>query len=125
MVSAVSFPRIGAFQEFVGGVYRFSTSGVEDSQPCFCFIIIVSRLEFTERSLCSYTPTLVRAIMTMFQVPDAVYDPITRTAALISMICALMSLTYGCIYIVRFGTMRSMYRASRWAEVRLYFMKVR
>ncbi|KAF4600472.1 hypothetical protein EYR38_005101 [Pleurotus pulmonarius] len=59
---------------------------------------------------------LLSAIMTMFQVPDAAYDPITRTAALISMICALMSLTYGCIYIVRFGTMRSMYRASRWAE---------
>ncbi len=59
----------------------------------------------------------------MFQVPDAAYDPITRTAALISMICALMSLTYGCIYIVRFGTMRSMYRASRWAEVSLNLMK--
>ncbi|KAJ8455733.1 hypothetical protein ONZ45_g18871 [Pleurotus djamor] len=59
---------------------------------------------------------LLSAIMTMFQVPDAAYDPVTRTAALISMVCALMSLTYGCVYIVRFGTMRSMYRASRWAE---------
>ena len=28
-----------------------------------------------------------------------------------------MSLSYGIMYIVRFGTMRSMYRASRWAEV--------
>jgi hypothetical protein len=28
-----------------------------------------------------------------------------------------MSLSYGCIYIVRFGTMRSMFHASRWAEV--------
>lgn len=55
--------------------------------------------------------------MTMFQVEDAVNDPLTRTAALLSLICALMSLSYGCMYIVRFGTMRSMYRASRWAEV--------
>ncbi|KAL1752549.1 hypothetical protein FB107DRAFT_265357 [Schizophyllum commune] len=52
----------------------------------------------------------------MFQIPDAATDPVTRNAALLSLICALMSLSYGCIYIVRFGTMRSMYRASRWAE---------
>lgn len=54
----------------------------------------------------------------MFQIPSAADDPVTRTAALLSLICALMSLSYGCMYIVRFGTMRSMYRASRWAEVR-------
>ncbi|TRM68722.1 hypothetical protein BD626DRAFT_394244 [Schizophyllum amplum] len=59
---------------------------------------------------------LLSAILTMFQIPDAATDPVTRNAALLSLICALMSLTYGCIYIVRFGTMRSMYRASRWAE---------
>ncbi|KAK7033927.1 hypothetical protein VNI00_012551 [Paramarasmius palmivorus] len=59
---------------------------------------------------------LLSAILTMFQVPDAAYDPVTRTAALLSLICAIMALSYGCMYIVRFGTMRSMYRASRWAE---------
>jgi hypothetical protein len=59
------------------------------------------------------------AIITMFQIPDAEGDPLTRTTALFSLVCALMSLSYGCIYIVRFGTMRSMYRASRWAEVTL------
>lgn len=53
----------------------------------------------------------------MFQVPDAAGDPFTRWPAIYSLICALMSLTYGCIYIVQFGTMRSMYKASRWAEV--------
>ena len=45
------------------------------------------------------------------------YDPVTRTAALISLVCALMSLAFGCLFIVRFGTMRSMSRASNWAEV--------
>ncbi|KIK63945.1 hypothetical protein GYMLUDRAFT_40154 [Collybiopsis luxurians FD-317 M1] len=59
---------------------------------------------------------LLSAILTMFQINNAATDPLTRTAALLSLICALMSLSYGCIYIVRFATMRSMYRASIWAE---------
>ncbi|KAE9383002.1 hypothetical protein BT96DRAFT_930075 [Gymnopus androsaceus JB14] len=59
---------------------------------------------------------LLSAILTMFQINDAATDPITRTAALLSLVCAIMSLSYGCIFIVRFGTMRSMYRASIWAE---------
>ncbi|KAJ3868124.1 MAG: hypothetical protein NXY57DRAFT_645881 [Lentinula lateritia] len=59
---------------------------------------------------------LLSAILTMFQIEDAATDPLTRTAALLSLICAIMSLSYGCMYIVRFGTMRSMYRASIWAE---------
>ena len=58
------------------------------------------------------------AILTMFQVPEAAGDPLTRWAAVYSLIFALMSLTFGIVYIVQFGTMRSMYKASRWAEVR-------
>jgi len=59
---------------------------------------------------------LCTAILTMFQVNDAEDDPLTRSAALFGLIFALMSLSYGCVYIVQFGTMRSMDRASRWAE---------
>ncbi|KAI0059345.1 hypothetical protein BV25DRAFT_1860623 [Artomyces pyxidatus] len=59
---------------------------------------------------------LLSAILTIFQIPDAAGDPVTRTAALLSLVCALMSLSYGIIFIIRFGTMRSMYRASRWAD---------
>ncbi|KAH9483258.1 hypothetical protein JR316_0005362 [Psilocybe cubensis] len=59
---------------------------------------------------------LASAILTIFQIPEAAEDPVTRTLALLSLICALMSLSYGCMYIVRFGTMRSMFHASRWAE---------
>lgn len=59
------------------------------------------------------------AILTMFQIPDAANDPVTRTAALLSLISALWSLSFGCIYILRFGTMRSMSKASQWAEVPL------
>ncbi|KAH9987928.1 hypothetical protein BJV74DRAFT_840524 [Russula compacta] len=59
---------------------------------------------------------LLSAILTIFQIQDAENDPLTRTAALCSLISALMSLSYGIMYIVRFGNMGSMYRASRWAE---------
>jgi len=59
---------------------------------------------------------LLSAILTVFQIQDASDDPLTRTAALCSLISALMSLSYGIMYIIRFGSMRSMYHASRWAE---------
>lgn len=54
----------------------------------------------------------------MFQVESVVNQPVTRTAALISLVCALWSLIYGGTYILRFGTMRGMEKASMWAEVR-------
>ncbi|KAG1800327.1 uncharacterized protein HD556DRAFT_1230443 [Suillus plorans] len=59
---------------------------------------------------------LLSAILSMFQNTMMAQDPVIRTAALLSLTSALMSLFFGCIYIVRFGTMRSMYKATRWAE---------
>ena len=59
-------------------------------------------------------------ILNIFQITEAADDPVTRTAALLSLICALMSLTYGCMYIVKFGMMRNMFHASRWAEVSIF-----
>ncbi|KAJ7173467.1 hypothetical protein C8R46DRAFT_892782 [Mycena filopes] len=58
---------------------------------------------------------LMSAILTMLQI-EAASHPITRTSALFSLICALMSLLYGCMYIVRFGGMRKMHKASSFAE---------
>ena len=55
--------------------------------------------------------------------PEAADDPITRSTALLSLICALMSLSYGCIYIVRFGTMKSMCQSSRLDVVRFCINK--
>ncbi|KIM62950.1 hypothetical protein SCLCIDRAFT_1214489 [Scleroderma citrinum Foug A] len=52
----------------------------------------------------------------MFQNQEMANDPAVRTTALISLTCALMSLSYGCVYIIRFDTMRSMYKAVRWAQ---------
>ena len=63
---------------------------------------------------------LCSTILTIFQIPEAADDPVTRNAALLSLVCALMSLSYGCMYIVRFGMMRNMFHASRWAEVSFF-----
>ncbi|EDR03357.1 uncharacterized protein LACBIDRAFT_331715 [Laccaria bicolor S238N-H82] len=49
---------------------------------------------------------LIPTLLAILQIPEAADDLITRSTALLSLICALMSLSYGCIYIVRFGTMR-------------------
>ncbi|KDR79502.1 hypothetical protein GALMADRAFT_63425, partial [Galerina marginata CBS 339.88] len=59
---------------------------------------------------------LLSAILTILQIDGAASDPLTRYSALLSMICALMSLLYGCIYIIRFGTMRKTYKGAEWAE---------
>ncbi|KIK00476.1 hypothetical protein K443DRAFT_610856 [Laccaria amethystina LaAM-08-1] len=58
---------------------------------------------------------LLSAILTILQIEAAAADPYTRYSALLSLVCALMSLLYGCIYIIRFGTMRKTYKAAEWA----------
>jgi hypothetical protein len=58
-----------------------------------------------------------RAILTMLQIQSAGNDPITRVAALLALICAMMSLLFGCMYVVRFGTMKHTHQALAWAEV--------
>jgi hypothetical protein len=63
---------------------------------------------------------LPTAVVTMLQTPEIAHDPATRTVALMSLICSLTSLCYGCVYLVRFGSMRSMHKATRWAEVRVF-----
>ncbi|EIN04361.1 hypothetical protein PUNSTDRAFT_146574 [Punctularia strigosozonata HHB-11173 SS5] len=76
----------------------------------------VDSLQKEWKTLNVVSALLLSAILTMFQIEDAAEDPVTRTAALFSLICAIMSLSFGCIFTLRFGTMRSMYKASRWAE---------
>lgn len=53
----------------------------------------------------------------MMQLPGVVDEPVILYSALASLICSLMSLLYGCVYIIRFGSMRKTYRAIAWAEV--------
>ncbi len=55
--------------------------------------------------------------MTMFQIQGAAEDPVTRYLAFWSLICALLSLLYGCLFSVRFATMRKAYKAAEWALV--------
>ncbi|KAJ6491959.1 hypothetical protein C8R45DRAFT_189931 [Mycena sanguinolenta] len=58
---------------------------------------------------------MLSAILTMLQIDAAASDPVARTTAILSLISALMSLLFGSIYIIRFGTMRKMYKAASWA----------
>ncbi|KAF9441314.1 hypothetical protein P691DRAFT_855674 [Macrolepiota fuliginosa MF-IS2] len=58
---------------------------------------------------------LLPTIMSIFQIKGAGGDPITRYVAFGSLICALMSLLYGCMLSARFGTMRKGYKAAEWA----------
>ncbi|KAF9527384.1 hypothetical protein CPB83DRAFT_856456 [Crepidotus variabilis] len=58
---------------------------------------------------------LLSAILTLLQIDAAAADPVTRHLALFSLICSLISLLFGCMYIVRFGSMRKTYRAAEWA----------
>ncbi|KAJ6566841.1 hypothetical protein B0H19DRAFT_1067115 [Mycena capillaripes] len=59
---------------------------------------------------------MLSAILTMLQIDSAGTDPIVRTTAILSLVSALMSLIFGSIYIIRFGTMRKMYKAACWAD---------
>ncbi|KAJ3564440.1 hypothetical protein NP233_g8292 [Leucocoprinus birnbaumii] len=58
---------------------------------------------------------LLSAIMTMFQIQGAAQDLLTRYMAFWSLLCALMSVLYGCLFIIRFGTMRKASKAAEWA----------
>ncbi|KAH6874861.1 hypothetical protein BKA70DRAFT_1479938 [Coprinopsis sp. MPI-PUGE-AT-0042] len=58
---------------------------------------------------------LLSAILTILQISAAAADVVTRYTALSSLVCALVSLLYGCVYIIRFGTMRKAYKATEWA----------
>ncbi|KAG6811189.1 hypothetical protein H0H92_008629 [Tricholoma furcatifolium] len=60
---------------------------------------------------------LLSAILTLLQIDGAASDPITRNCSLIALVCALMSLLYGCLYIIRFAPMRKTYTALKWAQM--------
>ncbi|KAG6811190.1 hypothetical protein H0H92_008630, partial [Tricholoma furcatifolium] len=59
---------------------------------------------------------LLSAILTLLQLDGAGSDPVTRNCSLIALICALLSLLFGCIYIIRFASMRKTYTALKWAQ---------
>ena len=57
------------------------------------------------------------AILTILQIQGAADDPLTRYLAVFSLICSLISLLFGCMYIIQFGNMRKTYKAAEWALV--------
>ncbi|KAG6896342.1 hypothetical protein C0992_008865 [Termitomyces sp. T32_za158] len=59
---------------------------------------------------------LLSTIVGTLQINEALSDTVVRTAVLMSLICALMSLIYGCVYTVRFSTMKRVHKAFQWAQ---------
>lgn len=87
---------------------------MEDLKYSQCVVIDVSLgYLLLERS----TDDQPSALFTVFQIEEAAQNVLTRTMAMLSLISALMSLIYGCLYILRFSTMRTMRKAAKWAEV--------
>ena len=94
---------------------RLAAGGVEDFEYYFRAPFVV--LSFPQMFVLLWLTDSNSAILAIMNITNASNDVLTRFAALISMICALMSLIYGCIYIIRFGTMRKTYKAAEWAQV--------
>ncbi|TDL18534.1 hypothetical protein BD410DRAFT_793250 [Rickenella mellea] len=56
------------------------------------------------------------AILTFLQLDGVTESAVIRTATLLSLIAAIWSLMFGCIYILRFGTMHTEEKARRWSK---------
>lgn len=63
------------------------------------------------------TQVYASGILTMFQVTGASNDPVTRYLAFWSLVSALVSLLYGCAFIIQFSRMRKPSIAIEWAFV--------
>ncbi|KZV69163.1 hypothetical protein PENSPDRAFT_735559 [Peniophora sp. CONT] len=60
---------------------------------------------------------LSASVLALLALDGALDDPITRTAGTISLVCALWSIVYSSVYIVRFSQMTNrLRRAAGWAE---------
>lgn len=68
-------------------------------------------------TLGDFTYVTFSAIFSILQIQSAADDPLTRFSALFSLICALISLFYGCLYIIQFDSMRETHRAVGWVSV--------
>ncbi|KAJ7327944.1 hypothetical protein DFH08DRAFT_624818, partial [Mycena albidolilacea] len=60
---------------------------------------------------------MLSAILTMLQIDAVAAATISRTTALISLVCALMCLLFGSLYIIRPRRCVKMYKAVGWAVV--------
>lgn len=59
---------------------------------------------------------LASAVLTILQIEGVTADPVLRTTALLALTCTLISLLYGCIYIICFPSMKAMNKAAEWAK---------
>ncbi|TDL21445.1 hypothetical protein BD410DRAFT_306341 [Rickenella mellea] len=58
----------------------------------------------------------IGAILTLLQIGGVSDNIVSRTAAFLALIASLWSVIFGCIYVVRFKTMKTREKAKRWAK---------
>ena len=71
---------------------------------------------FVDELMCTARLPDLSGILTTLQIQVAATDAVIRNFALISLVCAMMSLLFGCMYIIKFGTMRKTHKAAEWAQ---------
>ncbi|KAG6808700.1 hypothetical protein H0H92_003207 [Tricholoma furcatifolium] len=59
---------------------------------------------------------LLAVIVSTLQLGGTLSDGIVRTGLFLSLICAFMSLLYGCVFWVRFSAMHPVHKAFKWAK---------
>ncbi|KAL1756759.1 hypothetical protein FB107DRAFT_248013 [Schizophyllum commune] len=110
---------LGGTQNHVYGYQFHEPQGNELSFPLLQFKTaweqFVDNLLQEWKVLNVISALLTSAVLTILQIDAAAADPVARTAALLALVCTLMSLLYGCLYTVRFSSMKAMYKASEWA----------
>jgi hypothetical protein len=93
---------------------------MEDVQYYFWSFAFVSRSVLL--AIIHEADIIISGILSIFQAEGANAEPITRYAALCSLVSALISLIYGCFFIIRFGSMRRVSRGVEWASVRIQIL---
>ncbi|VDB83296.1 unnamed protein product [Peniophora sp. CBMAI 1063] len=69
------------------------------------------------RALNVVSALLSAAVLALLALDGALNEPVTRTAGILSLVCALWSIVYSSVYIIRFAQMsKRLRRAAGWAE---------
>ncbi|KAF9444712.1 hypothetical protein P691DRAFT_629185, partial [Macrolepiota fuliginosa MF-IS2] len=77
--------------------------------------VFIDSLIKERKTLNIVSALLVAGILTTLQIENAATDFYTRYLALFSFTGALISLLFGCVYVIQFSSMRKIYKEAEWA----------
>ncbi|KAI6119266.1 hypothetical protein EDD17DRAFT_733356 [Pisolithus thermaeus] len=116
-----SIPQMASVRHHDHGLPLSETWTVEDVGPALISFknsweLFIESLLREWKTLNIVSALLLSAILSMLQNQEMAYDPSVRTLALVSLTCALMSLIYGCMYIIQSTILKSMYKTTSWVQ---------